>query len=202
MSFILFDFTRCFRYGNAHRWRGTSGTSHCESEQATPALAAAYSPTTSPPQYHLRSRALLPGSVCLRVYPRGSSHQHSTRLLALLRIYNTPAYPTRAPHKSPTPRTIRTESPRPLVRVSFTRRRACTPRLSNWSSPSGLTWSSPMGNLVLRPASHLDAFSGYPIRRSLLSHAAGATTEPRALRPPRSSRTRGSPSQIPNARSG
>ena len=61
---------------------------------------------------------------------------------------------------------------------------------------------SKMGNLVLRSASHLDAFSGYPIRSSLPGYAAGATTGTRALRPPRSSRTRGSSSQIPYAHSG
>ena len=107
-------------------------------------------------------------------------------------------------HAPKTPNTPhnRTESPRPLVRVSYTHCCAYTPRLSNWWSPSGLTWSTPVGNLVLRLASHLDAFSGYPYRRSLLSYAAGATTDTRALRPPRSSRTRGNPSQIPNAHSG
>ena len=60
----------------------------------------------------------------------------------------------------------------------------------------------PMGNLVLRKASHLDAFSGYPLRRSLLSYATGVTTDTRALRPSRSSRTRNRPPQIPNAHSG
>ena len=59
-----------------------------------------------------------------------------------------------------------------------------------------------MGNLILRWASHLDAFSGYPIRRSLLSYATGVTTDTQALRPPRSSRTRGSSSQISIAYSG
>ena len=59
-----------------------------------------------------------------------------------------------------------------------------------------------MGYLVLRWASHLDAFSGYPIRRSLLSSAPGGTTDTQALRPSRSSRTRDSSSQIPNAHSG
>ena len=59
-----------------------------------------------------------------------------------------------------------------------------------------------LGYLILRPVSHLDAFSGYPFRRSLLGSAVGTTTDTRALRPPRSSRTRGSSSQIPNAHSG
>jgi len=54
----------------------------------------------------------------------------------------------------------------------------------------------------LRRVSHLDAFSGYLFRRSLLGYAVGTTTDTRALRPPRSSRTRGSSSQIPNAHSG
>ena len=59
-----------------------------------------------------------------------------------------------------------------------------------------------MGSLILRLASHLDAFSGYPFRRSLLGYATGVTTDTRALRPPRSSRTRGSSSQTPDAHSG
>ena len=59
-----------------------------------------------------------------------------------------------------------------------------------------------MGNLILKSASHLDAFSGYPIRSSLLGSATGVTTDTRALRPPRSSRTRGSSSQVPSAHSG
>ena len=59
-----------------------------------------------------------------------------------------------------------------------------------------------LGYLILRQVSHLDAFSGYPFRRSLLGYALGRTTDTRALRPPRSSRTRGSSSQIPYAHSG
>ena len=59
-----------------------------------------------------------------------------------------------------------------------------------------------LGYLILRQVSHLDAFSGYLFRRSLLGYAVGTTTDTRALRPPRSSRTRGSSSQIPIAHSG
>ena len=59
-----------------------------------------------------------------------------------------------------------------------------------------------MGYLILGGASHLDAFSGYPFRRSLLGYATGVTTDTRALRPSRSSRTRDSFPQIPNAHSG
>ncbi len=54
----------------------------------------------------------------------------------------------------------------------------------------------PVGNLISERASHLDAFSAYPFRRSLISGAAGATTDTRELRPSRSSRTRDSLPQI------
>src|SRR3712207_4476616 len=47
----------------------------------------------------------------------------------------------------------------PLVPVGSAHRGACTPGLSTWSSSTALK-----GELVLRRASRLDAFSGYPIR--------------------------------------
>jgi hypothetical protein len=59
-----------------------------------------------------------------------------------------------------------------------------------------------MGSLILRSVSHLDAFSGYQLRRLLLGCATGVTTDSQALRPPRSSRTRGSAPQTPYAHSG
>src|SRR5215218_7562420 len=46
-----------------------------------------------------------------------------------------------------------------LVPVGSTRRRACTPGLSTWSSSTALK-----GVLVSRKVSRLDAFSGYPVR--------------------------------------
>src|ERR671914_2673582 len=52
--------------------------------------------------------------------------------------------------------------------------------------------------LVLGRDSRLDAFSGSPVRTWLPSDAACATTGTPAVRPPRSSRTRGSPPQHPN----
>ena len=55
---------------------------------------------------------------------------------------------------------------------------------------------NPVGNLILERASHLDAFSAYPFRRSPTSHALGRTTGTRELRPSRSSRTRDSFPQI------
>ena len=61
---------------------------------------------------------------------------------------------------------------------------------------------NPVGDLISRWASHLDAFSAYPFRTWLTSRAAGATTGTPEVRPPRSSRTRGSSSQISCAHSG
>ena len=55
---------------------------------------------------------------------------------------------------------------------------------------------NPVGNLILERASHLDAFSAYPFRRSLTSSALGRTTGTRELRPSRSSRTRDSLPQV------
>src|SRR3712207_4275109 len=60
----------------------------------------------------------------------------------------------------------------------------------------------PVGNLILRPASRLDAFSAYPFRSWLPGTAVGTTTGTPADRPPRSSRTRGSSSQVSCAHDG
>ena len=54
---------------------------------------------------------------------------------------------------------------------------------------------SPMGGLILEGASRLDAFSAYPVRTWLPSCATGVTTGAPSVRPPRSSRTRGSSPQ-------
>ena len=59
-----------------------------------------------------------------------------------------------------------------------------------------------MGYLILRGASRLDAFSVYPVRTQLLGHALDRTTDTPEVRPPRSSRTKGSSSQISCARAG
>ena len=56
--------------------------------------------------------------------------------------------------------------------------------------------------LISKRVSHLDAFSGYLFRTWLLSDAPGGTTDTPEVRPPRSSRTRGSPSQFSFAHSG
>ena len=51
-------------------------------------------------------------------------------------------------------------------------------------------------DLVWRWVSRLDAFSGYPVRTWLPGCAAGATTGPPEVRPPRSSRTEGGSAQV------
>ena len=59
-----------------------------------------------------------------------------------------------------------------------------------------------MGYLILRGASRLDAFSVYPVPAWLLCHEPGSSTDTPAASPPRSSRTKGSSSQISYARAG
>ena len=61
---------------------------------------------------------------------------------------------------------------------------------------------NPVGDLILGRASHLDAFSAYLCRTWLTSRAAGATTGTPEVRPPRSSRTRGSSPQVSCAHDG
>jgi len=58
------------------------------------------------------------------------------------------------------------------------------------------------GDLILRRASRLDAFSAYPVPTPLPSDALGRTAGTREVGPPRSSRTRGGASQVSNARDG
>src|SRR3954462_6705416 len=69
--------------------------------------------------------------------------------------------------------------------------------ISLWSYPV-----DPVGNLISRRASHLDAFSAYPNRTWLPSDALGRTTGTPAVRPLRSSRTRSSSAQVPYAPDG
>jgi hypothetical protein len=78
-----------------------------------------------------------------------------------------------------------------LVTVSFTHYCASTSVLSTWSSSTAL-----QGDLILGKVSRLYAFSAYPDRTSLPSHAPGGTTGSQEVRSPRSSRTKGKPPQI------
>ena len=64
------------------------------------------------------------------------------------------------------------------------------------------SYSFRMGDLILRSASRLDAFSVYPIRTWLPSCAVGTTTDSPLVRPSRSSRTKDSSSQISCAHDG
>ena len=59
-----------------------------------------------------------------------------------------------------------------------------------------------LGYLILRGAARLDAFSVYPCPTWLPGHATGVTTGAPEVSPPRSSRTKGSSSQISYARAG
>ncbi len=56
------------------------------------------------------------------------------------------------------------------------------------------------GNLVLRPASRLDAFSAYPFPTWLPGGALSRTAGTPEVGPPQSSRTRGDSSQVSSAR--
>ena len=64
------------------------------------------------------------------------------------------------------------------------------------------SYSFRMGNLILWPASRLDAFSVYQLRTWLLSYAFGKTTDAPVVRPSRSSRTKDSSTQISCAHDG
>ena len=66
----------------------------------------------------------------------------------------------------------------------------------------GVLLAFSQGYLILRGASRLDAFSVYPGPTWLPGYALGSTTGTPAVSPPRSSRTKGSSSQISCARAG
>ena len=88
-----------------------------------------------------------------------------------------------------------------LVFVSFIHYCTSTSNLSTSSSSRGLI-DLRQGYLILRGASRLDAFSVYPGPTWLPGHAPGGTTGTPEVSPPRSSRTKGSSSQISCARAG
>ena len=81
-----------------------------------------------------------------------------------------------------------------LVSVSSMHYCTSTPDLSTMWSTWGLTLA--VGYLILGGASRLDAFSVYPCRTWLPSHATGVTTGAPEVRPSRSSRTKDSSLQI------
>src|SRR5258708_20348093 len=75
----------------------------------------------------------------------------------------------------------------------------CTPGLSTWSSSRSLQTLLSHGNLVLKRASRLDAFSAYPFPTWLPGGAPSGTAGTPEVGPPQSSRTRGDPSQVSSA---
>jgi hypothetical protein len=94
-----------------------------------------------------------------------------------------------------------------LVPVSSTHCCASTSGLSTSSSRTALQGTrsedrNSRGDLILGWASHLDAFSGYPIGTWLPGGAPGGTTGTPEVPPSRSSRTRDSSPQISYAHSG
>ena len=88
-----------------------------------------------------------------------------------------------------------------LVLVSYTHYCASTSSLSTRWSSWALLYPFGLGDLILRSASRLYAFSGYHNRTSLPSRAFGKTTGTQEVRPSRSSRTKDRPSQISYAHS-
>jgi hypothetical protein len=135
----------------------------------------------------------------------------STRRPAVRRGPHDPAAPTTKElppspartggrrHRSSLPRPAGT---RPLTISVPSAPVGCPP--STWdlptrSSPGGLSRLSPLGRLVSGRDSHLDAFSGSPIRTWLPSGAGSPTTGAPAVRPSRSSRTRDGPPHTPTA---
>ena len=78
-------------------------------------------------------------------------------------------------------------------------RPSCTPGLSTWWSSRSLHGPRTNGNLVLKRASRLDAFSAYPFPTWLPGDAPSGTAGTPEVGPPQSSRTRGDPSQVSHA---
>jgi hypothetical protein len=162
--------------------------------------AATYSPTQSPRQYHRRGRALLPGSGWDRVFPLRHGHRNGglaeDDLRERLRGCELRVTSERDSERE------QESSPRPISTGQLHTSPCFHFRPINLVVCEGPYPVDPVGDLISRRASHLDAFSAYPCRTWLTSRAAGATTGTPEVRPPRSSRTRGSSSQISYAHSG
>ena len=162
-------------------------------------LAISYSPRRPPSKYHQRTRAWLPGSVCFRVYPRSYGHQ----LHSLVTLYNmqSPALRStfRPPEDFPVPYTTQKPS---IISTGLLNTLLYFHLRPIQQVVSLRSYTFQSRELISKLVSHLDAFSGYLFRTWLLSGAPGGTTDTPEVRPPRSSRTRGSPSQFSFAHSG
>ena len=93
-------------------------------------------------------------------------------------------------------RTYHWSSPRPISTRQLNASRRLHFEPINLVVYKGSYLVNPVGYLILRTASRLDAFSVYPIRTQLPCRAIGMTTGTPEVRPSRSSRTRDSSHQI------
>ena len=91
---------------------------------------------------------------------------------------------------SPLKSGIERSSPRPISTAQLKELPLLHPRPINQMVSLGSYPVDPVGDLILGWASHLDAFSAYPIRTWLPSGALGRTTGALVVRPTRSSRTK------------
>ena len=149
----------------------------------------------APPKYHRRWRSSLPCSEWERVFPRRNCHRKpmsNCRCVcgSLKRLQSEHEQRRKIP------------SPRPISTGRLNTSPCVHLRPINLVVYQGPYPVNPVGDLISRQASRLDAFSAYPFRRSPTSRALGRTTGTRELRPSRSSRTRDSSPQISYARRG
>ena len=159
--------------------------------------AATYSPRGLPPKYHRRGRSSLPCSGWERVFPRRYCHRKSV-------VNRVRCVWTQLPLEDSiaSTNTEKISSPRPISTGRLNTLPCVHLRPIYLVVYQGPYPVDPVGELVSRRVSRLDAFSAYLFRRSPTSRALGRTTGTRELRPSRSSRTRDSSSQFSYARNG
>ena len=151
---------------------------------------------THPPPYGNATYRAAPGRSAGKDRPTPPSCDVASAPLSLARAAPVPPQLPAASLSAPETDRVRGIRPRPLGRLGSSRlpavhRPPIDPVICRGS------YLSRVGMLVLGRDSRLDAFSGSPVRTWLPSGAAVATTGTPAVRPPRSSRTRGSPPQHP-----
>ena len=151
-----------------------------------------------------RSKRVVPRRSCHRQLGRAGGADRSGRLMRVRwcslrsvlvlgdhRDLRSPAGPAAADRGG--------QACRPLGPVGCDDRSSCTPGLSTWWSSRSLHGPRTNGNLVLKRASRLDAFSAYPFPTWLPGDAPSGTAGTPEVGPPQSSRTRGDPSQVSHA---
>ena len=119
--------------------------------------AATYSPRGLPPKYHRRWRSSLPCSEWERVFPRRNCHRKPDSERSC-------ADPSRAPERA---RAFgrKIPSPRPISTGRLNTSPCVHLRPINLVVYQGPYPVNPVGDLISRQASRLDAFSAYPFRR-------------------------------------